>query len=596
MSAQHPATTLSKGIKMMSLSKSSWRLRSALMACAAGVACVASPVLAQDGGTTVDPRLLVEQLVAEGVITREQADRMVRNATVPAQQAQALPPVPPGGVAADGTQTIPYVPEVVREQIVQQVRTELGQQAQAEGWARPGETPEWTRRLQIYGDVRVRGEGRFFSNGNDGSFVDWAAINAGAGHQVNDNRPDYVNPPYVNTLEDRRRGQLRARLGLRAQIANWVSADIRLATGSDRSPVSTNQTLGGGGSSNYEFWLDRASIRLTPVAGVALDFGRFDNPFWTSDLLYDNDLNFDGVAVSGTHALGETFSLFGAAGAFPVFNTSLNFGSRNAFEFGGGPYPSKDKYLFAAQAGVEFRAAENLRARIAGGYFHYDGVQGEFGSPCRWDQDVCDTDATRPAFQQHGNTMFAIRNVSEDPAAAPGTSPEVQYFGLASRFRVLNVRGQLEYSLSDRLGVRFDGDFVKNLGFDRAAIAPLAQNNFASIIGTTGGQYDGGDTGWQARLTVGNLGLGFGDGAWTAQRGDWSAHIAYRHLESDAVIDGFADSDFGLGGTNVKGWIAGANYGIARNTILGLRWMSTDEIAGPPLSTDRLFIDLNTRF
>lgn len=585
------------------------RLKPALMACAAGVACCASPAFAQQ----VDPNKLLELMVQKGLVTQAEAEAMRAEAAATPAPAPQVPAPIQGGVAADGTQTIPYVPQVVRDQIVEQVRTELGSQAQAEGWSKPGETPEWTRRIQIYGDVRVRGEGRFYEEpvyngplwvgGNYPDFPDWSAINRGEGWQINKAAPGYVNPPYLNTAENRRRLQLRARLGIRAQITDWISADVRLATGTDASPVSTNQTLGADGSSNYEFWLDRASIRLTPVAGLNVDFGRFDNPFWTTDLVYDNDMNFDGVAISGSRALTEQFSVFGAAGAFPVFNTDLNFGSRNAPTLeggGGGAYPSKDKYLLAAQAGIEFRPAENLRARIAGGYFHYDGVQGEFSSPCRWDQDVCDTDATRPAFQQFGNTMFAIRNISPDPSVAPGSSPELQYFGLASEFEMLNLRGQLEYSLSDRLSIRLDGDFVKNLGFDRGAIAPLAVNNFGpETIGVGDplpSAYEGGDTGWQARLTVGKLDLGFGEGAWTAERGDWAAHIGYRNIESDAVIDGFADSDFGLGGTNAKGWIAGANYGVARNTIFGVRWMSTDEVAGPPLSVDRLFIDLQTRF
>jgi len=597
------------------------RLKPALMACAAGVACCASPAFAQQ----VDPNKLLELMVQKGLVTQAEAEAMRAEAAatpapVPAPQAPA--PIQ-GGVAADGTQTIPYVPQVVRDQIVEQVRAELGSQAQAEGWSKPGETPEWTRRIQVYGDVRVRGEARFYEEpvyngplwigGNYPDFIDFGAVNRGNGYDVSQSNP--INPPYLNTAENRRRFQLRARLGIRAQITDWISADVRLATGSDNSPVSTNQTLGADGSSNYQFWLDRASIRLTPAEGVNLDLGRFDNPFWTSDLVYDNDMNFDGVAASGAGAVSDQISVFSALGVFPVFNTDLNFGSRNAPTVdggGGGAFPSKDKYLFAAQAGLEFRPSENLRARIAGGYFHYDGVQGEFSSPCRWDQDVCDTDATRPAFQQFGNTMMPIRNITPDPSVPEGASPEVQYFGLASKFKMLNLRGQFEYSFSDRLGVRLDGDFVKNLGFDRADIAPLAQNNNAPDVVMPNpdqdpddpddntisipGKYDGGDTGWQVRLTVGKLDLGFGEGAWTAEAGDWAAHIGYRHLESDAVVDGFADSDFGLGGTNAKGWIAGANYGVARNVLLGARWMSSDEVAGPPLSVDRLFVDLQTRF
>jgi membrane peptidoglycan carboxypeptidase len=95
-------------------------LKTSLLACAAGASLLASPALAQQ----VDSNKLLELMVKKGLVSREEADAMIAEATAPAAQP-AQPPVPAGGVAADGTQTIPYVPQVVRDQIVQQVRTEI---------------------------------------------------------------------------------------------------------------------------------------------------------------------------------------------------------------------------------------------------------------------------------------------------------------------------------------------------------------------------------------------------------------------------------------------------------------------------------------
>ena len=614
MSAQHPATNLSKGIIMNSLTTHKRRLRAALMACAAGIVLTASPAFAQD----VDAGRLLDLMVQRGLVTAEEAAQLrAEAAATPApQQAQAPAPLPQPGVAADGTQTVTYVSPVVREQIAQQVRAELGTQAQAEGWARPGETPEWTRRIQLYGDVRVRGEGRFYDKDNSDDFPNYGAINAGAPFNINRASPDYVGPPYINSLEDRQRFRLRARLGVRAEITDWISANIRIATGADNSPVSMNQTMGADGTGKYHLWLDRASIRLTPTNGVDIDFGRFANPFWSSDLLFDNDMNFDGVAISARAPVSDSFRVFGTAGAFPVFNTSLNFGTQNAPilidpDTGaeiptGRPFKSEDRYLFAAQAGVEFSPSEQVTLSLAGGYFHFDNVEGKVSQPCYWDELVCSTDITRPAFQQHGNTMFPIRSVIPNPNNVP-QSPENQYFGLASKFEILHVRGAVDYRPNDGFGVRLEGDFVKNLGWDRSTLLARAVNNLGpqSTIPdpdnsngtlTVDGPYEGGDIGWQARLTVGsvmNLNLA---GDWQAKRGDWNAHVAYRRLESDAVIDGFADSDFHIGGTNNRGWQIGGNYAIARNTIVGFRWISAEEVAGAPFSVDRGFIDLMTRF
>ncbi|MET4896575.1 putative porin [Sphingomonadaceae bacterium jetA1] len=603
------------------------RLRPLLLACAAGTAACASPAFAQD--TTIDPKLLVEQLVAEGVLTQAQADRMIAKATVPVRAAPAQTTAAPlqGGVTADGTQIVPYVPQVVRDQITEQVKSQLASQAQTEGWAKPGETPEWTRRISVYGDVRARFERRFFDKGNADIFPNYADINEGNPQNINTNTPGYVGPAFLNTLANRNRAQLRARLGVKAQVDEWISANIRVATGNDRTPVSTNQTLGAFGGGGYQVWLDRAAITLTPVKSVDIELGRFSNPFFTTDLMFDPDMGFDGVAVSASAPVTQKFSLFGTAGAFPVFNTALNFGSRNAptadvegknsYPGVRGPYRSQDKYLFAAQAGIAFQPSDALRFRLAGAYFHYDNVQGQRSAPCEYYELTCSTDATRPAFQQLGNTLFPIRNVIPNPLD-PVHSPENQYFGLASKFRVLNIHAAVDFAPSDSFGMRLEGDFVRNLAWNRALLrgtysatsgwSGLAVNNLGAGVRVPdpkdstktilqNGPYAGGNTGWQARLTVGSsLGLNTDADGGTIERGGWNLMLAYRRLESDAILDAFADSDFGMGGTNVKGWYLSGNYGLGHNTMIGARWISSNEVAGPPLSVDRLFVDLVTRF
>lgn len=533
------------------------RLKPALLACAASFAAMATPAAAQQ----VDSNKLLEIMVAKGLVTRAEADAMIAEAsTRPAPQAQA--PIQ-GGVAADGTQTIPYVPQVVRDQITEQVKSQLASQAQAEGWSKPGETPEWTRRIQLYGDVRARFEPRFFDKGNADIFPNYSAINAGPAQNINDKTAGYVPPAFLNTLENRQRTQLRARLGLRAQVSDWISANVRIATGNDRSPVSTNQTLGAFGGAGYEVWLDRASVRLTPVKGVNVDLGRFGNPFFTTDLLFDPDMGFDGVALTARKPVNERLAFFGTVGAFPVFNTDLNFGSRNAPSapasgtdtYAGirGPYKSQDRYLLAAQAGLEFNPSDKVTARLAGAYFHYDNIQGKLSAPCQYYEIVCSTDATRPAFQQFGNTLFPIRNVIPNPLDPVG-SPENQYFGLASKFRVLNVHAAVDFEPSAKFGMRLEGDFVKNLGFDRALLrgtysqaggwSGRAINNLGSAIRVPDpndstktilqpGGFEGGNSGWQARLTVGSALALSADGDWTVNRGGWNLILAYRRLESE---------------------------------------------------------------
>src|SRR3546814_12042799 len=121
MSDQRTDASTPRGNIVMHSQPIRHRLKPMLLACAAGATLFVPPALAQDSGAgqamTVDPRLLVEQLVAETVITREQADRMVRNATVPVQKQPApmQAGILPGGVPAPGPKIVTSVPRVVRD-------------------------------------------------------------------------------------------------------------------------------------------------------------------------------------------------------------------------------------------------------------------------------------------------------------------------------------------------------------------------------------------------------------------------------------------------------------------------------------------------
>ncbi len=72
--------------------------------------------------------------------------------------------------------------------------------------------------------------------------------------------------------------------------------------------------------------------------------------------------------------------------------------------------------------------------------------------------------------------------------------------------------------------------------------------------------------------------------------------MGYRYLERDAVVDAFTDSDFRLGGTDVKGFTFGAEYALNPRTQMRLRYLSGNEIDGPPLGIDVLQLDLTAQF
>jgi hypothetical protein len=226
-----------------------------------------------------------------------------------------------------------------------------------------------------------------------------------------------------------------------------------------------------------------------------------------------------------------------------------------------------------------------------------DKIEGRTSGPCDTNLNYisCDTDESRPAFAQKGNTYMPLRTPSPGAlaleASDPNNTPRYQFFGLAARFRELVATARLDYTVGPPLRLWVDGEYVRNVGFSKKQISPdsVAINNRGPTADPLAlGPFEGGDSGYTGRLTVGSVTQ---IGRW-----DWNVSLAYRRVESDAVVDAFTDSDFGLGGTNLKGYILGAALGVANGVWVSARWSSADAIVGSPYRVDVLQIDLAGKF
>ena len=313
--------------------------------------------------------------------------------------SQEAAPGTPAAPDPEGVKRVPYLPESLRAEIREQIRKDVLEQARKEGWAAPNAAPGWTKRLQFTGDVRARYEVIDFKRGNTtGWYWDFNAINGGK--PLDMNAIDLTDDRWIDVDEDRSRSRLRARLGLEADLSQGFTAQLRLASGDGSSPVSTNQTLGGstGSFGKYQLWVDRMALRYEAPKGGdrALTFqaGRFENPFFTTDLTWDEDVNLDGLAVQASFAALGTRPFF-TAGAFPVFNTALDLAPELQEKF-----RSRDKWLYAAQLGDEWRPSERLGLKAGIAFYWFDRIEGRVGKDC--DTNVssssCDTDSSRPSF------------------------------------------------------------------------------------------------------------------------------------------------------------------------------------------------------
>jgi hypothetical protein len=551
-------------------------------------------------------KLLIAILVKKGVLSQADANSILQEATqeaaMAATNAATAPPPESSGVTAtssltpDGTIHVTYVPRIVREQIAQEVTRQVLSQEATNGYAVPDQIPEWVNRMHFYGDFRVRYESDLFPRGNDttGAFPNFNAINTGSPYDISSSNQNF--PSQINDNENRKRFRIRARLGVIADLGDGYSIDFRLATGENDSPVSENQTLGGanggvqgGDFSKYAVWVDRASLTYAapvgPDATLKFSIGRFDNPFFSTNLIYADDLGFDGAAASGSYDFGG-IAPFIAGGAFPVYNTDASFASNQPQKFS-----SHDKWLFGAQMGAVATIQPQLIAKLGVADYDFANIAGKLSAPCTvlTTADQCSTDDDRPSFAQNGNTYMALRDIVATTANDNGTIDQYQYFGLASNFDELAVTGRIDANYFDAAHLWFDGEYVDNLGFNKTDIGNKAVNNRGPTSATnTLGSFEGGNIGYYLNASIGHQQL--------LQRWDWNASLGYKYLESDAVVDGLTDSDFGLGGTNLKGYIAAGSLALNPRVWLRIRYLSADAIVGPTYRADVFQLDLNGKF
>lgn len=477
---------------------------------------------------------LIDALVAKGILTEDAARDMVANAEEKGKEQAAA-----SEAAEQGVVRVPYIPEVVKREIREQLRQEVVAQAKEERWGDVNAIPEWVSRLQWEGDLRLRYQGDLYASSNPTD-------------QTTLTQYQLAGIP-TNGEDDRHRARVRARLGLQAKVTDYVSAGLRITTGNTNDPVSTNQTLGTS-YNKYSLVLDRAFLKVEPWDWLSISGGRIPNPFFSTDLVWDDDLNFEGLAASFRPWTHESLVVkpFFSAGAFPlqeVASSTINL--------------AQDKWLYGAQAGFDWRSGAFSRWRVGLAYYHYEHVAGIADKVV---DGFAPYAGTAPQFRQKGNSVF---DISENNAGV---------LGLASDFRLVNLTAAVDLAQYDPMHIVLSADLIKNVGYK---LSPDAQ----AVLGAN---YKKRDFGWNAKVTLGRTSISL--------PGDWQVYLGYRHLERDAVLDAYTDSDFRLGGTDAKGYYLGGAYGVDRNAWLSAKWMSADEIDGLPYGVDVLQMDFNAKF
>lgn len=280
--------------------------------------------------------------------------------------------------------------------------------------------------------------------------------------------------------------------------------------------------------------------------------------------------------------------MFGTLGLIPLEYSSDNAPSRSQAKMS-----SENKWLLGAQVGASWKVNSDHQLRGALAYYNFRNISGEYSQPCALyaGADGCSTDWSRPSSMQKGNSLMLLRNIALNPLD-PANTPQPQYVGLASKFRLANLNARWDSKVAGGTDLRIEGDYVRNMAYDKNEMWARAKGGIMNNFGGTGGvsqaDFRSGGNAYMLQATLGK--------ANTQARGDWNVLLGYKRIEPDALPDAYNDSTFHLGGTNARGYYLGGAYAIDKNTWFSGRWTSSREVFGSALSIDTLQIELNARF
>ena len=156
--------------------------------------------------------------------------------------------------------------------------------------------------------------------------------------------------------QQRERNRVRLRAALAMQVYDDLSFTLGLATGTD-DPVSTNQTLGSGFSSE-DMRLNLAFFDYKINDALTLIGGKMNNPFYRpgkNSTFWDSDLNPEGFAFKFDNGF-----VHGSLVGFSVEERKA----------------SADSLLLGGQIMHGFKLTKASSVLIGAGYYDYSGLQG----------------------------------------------------------------------------------------------------------------------------------------------------------------------------------------------------------------------------
>jgi len=314
---------------------------------------------------------------------------------------------------------------------------------------------------------------------------------------------------------DTDRSRLRFRFGARVHVYEDLDFVFRLSTGGDDASTSGNTTLDGT-FGNEAISLNLAYGSWEFVDGLTVQGGKVKHPFMKSEVVWDGDVNPEGLSEIYQKKSGDTTLQF-VAGQYIVEETDRNT-----------TVDSDDVVLLAWQAQL-----------------HQKTKAGKFKFAVAWYDYNHLTDPGSAITKQLGS--------GDGQRNSQVTGTDVN----TTNMQIFDFMADWSSPLGSKHGSLFY-EYAVNTNAD----APAGNNTIAQDL----------DTAWQ-------LGFKFGDKN-VKKTGQWQIKTLYRLVQQDAVFYALIDSDFHQGGTNAKGIELGAKYAIRKGMQLGYTFFDTKNERG----------------
>ena len=363
----------------------------------------------------------------------------------------------------------------------------------------------------LYGDIRLRYEDR-----------------SGSGIQA--------NTTGINVDEQRDRARYKVTLGVKTEAGDWYT-DLALAMGG--TGRSDNATFGrsatNGDIDNKEtVFIKRAMIGWKATDWLTLEAGRMNNPLYTTPMVWDADLNFEGLAEKVNYKMNFADLFFTA--------TQAEYqGDKKSFSGTGATGSTITTELFAFQGGAKYAFDDHTNAKAALTYTTYSH-----------------NTSTTKFSPQLATSTFAVAT----GATANGVND----------LDVIEIPAEFNYYMgASSIGLRLFGDYAYNTSSsDRynAAVAAAPAGVTRNTISAAGND----DNAWMLGVAIGSAADSKSFEANKMVKGDWAARIWYQDVGAYSVDPNAVDSDFMDSRVNMKGTVFKAQYNFLDNVFANLAY------------------------